>query len=286
MKKQISIIIAFTLLFSSLFANENKINWLGNQDTFKLSAATDGIIAGTALSLNGAYLVCDKLLNTKNATFDGNLFKTSADCHCEVNSFDKTFMNPYNENLHKLGTITTLTAIAFPAVLAITPKEEWFTIGSMYAESILLANGIKEITKLIVDRPRPYMYYDGYPKDKIDDGDWCKSFPSGHTTISFTAATFNSYVFCKYFPDSPWKYAVIGGSYALAFATAGLRMASGNHFFSDVLTGAVLGSFCGFIVPWLHTLNTDNKSTHGSLGPNASIAPTAYPLGFAVNISL
>ena len=158
--------------------------------------------------------------------------------------------------------------MAAPAVLLATDKDEWFTIGTMYAETLLIANGIKELTKLCVTRARPYMYYDPstYPEDDLEDGDFANSFPSGHSTMAFAGATFASYTFSKYFPDSPYRYAVTGGSYALALATAALRIKSGNHFMTDVLSGAVIGSATGFLVPWLHTFNTKNNLNVGLTG--------------------
>ena len=39
-------------------------------------------------------------------------------------------------------------------------------------------------------------------------------------------------------------------------------MASGNHFLTDVLVGAAIGTVCGFAVPYMHTLRmkNDNKN--------------------------
>ena len=152
----------------------------------------------------------------------------------------------------------------------------------MYTETALIANGIKDITKLIVDRPRPYMYFDGYPQKEIEERDWCKSFPSGHTTMAFTAAAFNTYVFSKYFPDSPWRFVVAGGSYAIAVTTAALRLASGNHFATDVLTGAAIGTLCGFLVPYLHTLNTGKADKQGQA---QTLSAQVVPNGFYVTLT-
>jgi undecaprenyl-diphosphatase len=64
------------------------------------------------------------------------------------------------------------------------------------------------------------MYFDNFPIEEVQKGDWNSSFFSGHTTLSFAAATFTSYVFCKYNPDSKWKIPVIATSYTFAAATA------------------------------------------------------------------
>ena len=87
-----------------------------------------------------------------------------------------------------------------------------------------------------------------------------QSFPSGHTTLAFTGAAYTSYVFSKYNPSSSWKWPVIISSYALASAVGISRVASGNHFITDVLCGAAIGTCCGFVVPFLHTLNAKINS--------------------------
>jgi undecaprenyl-diphosphatase len=38
-------------------------------------------------------------------------------------------------------------------------------------------------------------------------------------------------------------------SYALALATAALRVGSGNHFLSDVVAGALIGTVSGIVIP-------------------------------------
>lgn len=266
MKKTFLLIIA---LFSSL-------TFLSAKE-FTIEPVTDGIVFGTGLALNGTYLLCDKLLKTKDVPFDGNILDKST-----VNAFDQPLMNAYSKTLDNVGDVFLVSALASPVLFAAAPKDEWFTIAAMYAETALIANGIKDLTKLIVDRPRPYMYFDGYPQKEVDERDWCKSFPSGHTTMAFTAATFNTYVFWNYFPDSPWRFVVAGGSYAIAVTTAALRLASGNHFATDVLTGAALGTLCGFLVPYLHTLSSGKKSnsSQGSITPTASIMPNGFYLTF------
>ena len=111
-----------------------------------------------------------------------------------------------------------------------------------------------ELAKLSINRYRPMCYFesgDSYDSYK-DDGDFANSFPSGHSTMAFAGAAFSSYVFWKYFPESPLRYAVCAGSFSFAAATAVSRVLSGNHFVSDVAVGALIGSCTGFLVPFLH----------------------------------
>ncbi|MDB4987793.1 MAG: hypothetical protein JWN04_2971, partial [Myxococcaceae bacterium] len=53
----------------------------------------------------------------------------------------------------------------------------------------------------------------------------------------------------------------------LAALTGYLRLAADKHYFTDVLTGALVGSAVGFLVPWLHT------HVHDSHAPAVSLAP-------------
>ena len=219
----------------------------GKSGTFTLDPVYDGIIGGGGLALTGGLFIYDFFAPVPE--FDGVVLNKD-----EVNPFDRWAMQPYSKSLHITGTVTEVLSMAAPLALFATDKSEWGIWAVMYAESVLWANGFKEALKFSVQRERPYMYFDGAPQDKIKDGDYIKSFPSGHTTMAFNGAVFASYTFSKYFPESKWKIPVIAGSLTLATATAVQRILSGNHFVTDVLAGAVIGSFTGFMVPFLHTL--------------------------------
>ena len=263
--KKLILLLAFLTTFNCLSA-----------EVFKIEPVKDGILLGTGLALNGTYLVCDKIIKTKDVPFDGNILDKST-----VNAFDQPLMHPYNKTLDDVGDIFLATGIASPILFAAAPRSEWLTILTMYAETALIANALKDLTKLVVDRPRPYMYFEGYPQKKIEDRDWCKSFPSGHTTMTFTAAAFNTFVFWKYFPESPWRYVVAGGSYAIAITTAALRLASGNHFATDVLTGVTLGTLTGILIPYIHyAAAKKDTAKSSSTVPTASIMPNGFYLTF------
>ncbi|MBP5551812.1 MAG: phosphatase PAP2 family protein [Spirochaetales bacterium] len=192
-----------------------------------------------------------------------------------VNSFDRTFMKSYDKKLDDAGTVLEIAALLSPAVLFSESPDQYLKIGVMYAETLALAWGTTEIIKRLADRPRPYMYYEGYPQDKVDSGSWNRSFPSGHTTMSFAGASFASYVFWKYNPESKWRIPVTTLSYSLAISVAALRVASGNHFATDVLAGALIGTAIGIGVPALHTLFAD-KDTSLSVSPFGLVFSRSY----------
>lgn len=265
MKKKILCIVLLLSIFANVFADFADL-FSGEEGIFKLDPIYDGILAGGGTALTVGTFVADKI--STDPAFDGK----KLDLSC-VNPVDKWAAQPYSKELNFTGTVTEAIAMLSPAVLVLTNKTEWGVIGVMYVESFLWANGLKELTKNLVHRARPYMYFDNPPMDKIKDGDYIRSFPSGHTTIAFNGAVFTSYVFAKYFPESKLKVPVIAGSLAFATVTAVQRVLSGNHFITDVVAGAVLGSISGFLVPFLHTIPVENEKLN----------MTVTPLGFVVS---
>ena len=123
----------------------------------------------------------------------------------------------------------------------------------MYYESLMLALGIKDSLKGLITRFRPYAYGSVWDVEKISaTSDSTCSFPSGHTTAAFTGAVFLSTMFSDYYPNSPVRFPVWLTSILLATATGALRVASGNHFFTDVVGGAVIGTLSVLSVRYLH----------------------------------
>lgn len=71
------------------------------------------------------------------------------------------------------------------------------------------------------------------------DGSNHYSFPSGHTAVAFAAA---SVIDKRYGGIAGW------GAYAAAALAGEARVADNHHYFSDVVTGAVLGTVIGHLV--------------------------------------
>lgn len=245
---------------------------------FSLDPWTDGLLLGSGLLLNGTYLLSNALAEDASYTHDGPLNRDS------VNVLDRSFMKPFSQPLDSLSTVIAYATLLSPAVLVASPRGDWFTIGVMYAESLMLTWGLKELGKSFIPRYRPYMYFDDYPAEDVSNGEFRQSFPSGHTALAFTGAGFSTYVFSRYFPSSPWKIPVIAASYGLALSSATLRIASGSHFLTDVVSGAVLGSLSGFLVPWLHTQGVGKG--FDSVGETRKLSFTIVPQGIKLNYRL
>ncbi|MBQ8777273.1 MAG: phosphatase PAP2 family protein [Treponema sp.] len=281
MKKKI--LLFFTLIASfNLFANQTekkskKIDLTPTNTVFKLDLQKDALILGSALTLIATDIILSNI--------DNNVVHIDSKLNIdEVNKIDKILMRPYSKKIDLLGTGFELATAITPLVFLSVPTTEWTTIAGMYAETMLFAYGFKELAKAVFDRPRPYMYFDDFPIEEVQKGDWNSSFFSGHTTLSFAAATFTTYVFCKYKPESKWKIPVIATSYTLAAATAAMRLLSGNHFLTDVAIGAVVGSITGLLIPFWHYVNPENPM--GVIGNTDSAYLSVVPTALCFTVKL
>lgn len=220
------------------------------QSPFELSLGKDSLFLTSSFALNTTVFFLEK----NQAKIEPSLQNLS-----QINLFDRWAAQAYSKPLDITGDIFQYTSILLPAILLTTDNSQWFRIGLMYFETMTFAYGFKNLGKLLVNRYRPYMYFENFPENQ--DQDFRKSFPSGHTSLSFAGASFLSYVYSAYFPESKWKIPIIAGSYVLATSTAILRIASGNHFPTDVLTGALIGSLCGIGIPFFHKAETKISSS-------------------------
>jgi len=179
-----------------------------------------------------------------------------------VNAFDRNLtLYKYNNPLSVSSDIITYGLLALPVVSVLGNYKDanaWITYGVMYAESVLLVYGTTETIKSSVVRYRPYFYYDNNIPSG-DGSDYYKSFPSRHAAFAFMSAGFLTSTFFTEYPDSPWKIPLCAVSYTLATGISAARIFSGNHFLSDVLVGAAIGSVYGYLIPWLHLRKDQDK---------------------------
>ncbi len=103
-------------------------------------------------------------------------------------------------------------------------------------------------------RSRPTHYVEGSDLTRVQER---FSFPSGHASVTASAATAYATTFALRHPDSRWRFAVSGGAAAWSATTAYARVAAGRHFYTDVLAGLLLGTTVGFVVPKLHERDDD-----------------------------
>lgn len=267
--KRIILLLLFLSAFTvKVFSGTFKL--LGSQEVFHLTFEREALMLGGGAAVAGTGFTLKNILKINQDEFKGDLKAKNT-----IPMFDQIFMTSYSKGLEVTCDIARIGMLAAPVALFgfTLPKEEWFTIGTMYAESILWTYGLTEILKVCVGRARPYMYYDGAPSKAMENGDWNNSFPSGHTSMCFAAAAFSSYVYAMYNPDNNMKWVITGASFGLAATVGALRIAGGAHYFTDVFTGALIGTVSGFIIPWIHTIQPRPKKNRGL---EAVVSPAGF----------
>jgi len=132
-----------------------------------------------------------------------------------------------------------------------------YQMGWMNIEAVAFASGIQGLAAGIASRQRPYVNDlcvgdDRQQLDNCRSSNRFRSFFSGHSTGTFAAAgatcIHHSYLplYGGGIPDA----LACAGAMGMAVATATLRVSSDQHWTSDILTGALIGTSSGLLVPW------------------------------------
>ena len=141
-------------------------------------------------------------------------------------------------------------------------------MGLHATESVLLAEGIGYVLKRTIGRARPYVSNTADPRDfsfgtGFGTGDR-RSFPSGHTYTAFAVAAAVTSETRESWPGSTWFVAPLmyGGATMVGLA----RMYHNQHWASDIVLGAAVGTFSGLkLVRFMHD-NPDNRGDRLMLG--------------------
>ena len=197
----------------------------------------------------------------------------------KINSFDRSATNRYSPKAAKLSDIFMYSSAVAPLSLTLTEtgSKEPLTLTTMHLETLLLNGGVTYLMKNLFRRTRPFVYNDDprIPDSLRFSRTARRGFPSGHTSTAFASMVFLATVYGKMNPDSHSKNLVWAGCLATASVTGYLRYAAGYHFPTDILAGAALGAFTGWLVPQLHEIDQD--------GPHEGAAKGSMVMGLSVN---
>jgi membrane-associated phospholipid phosphatase len=163
--------------------------------------------------------------------FDINtLKKLNVDRNTEL---DKT-MNFISNSATPIAVLEPMTYFAIGLK---THNNKYIRMGFENLAGFVINGVVTYGLKTIINRPRPYV---SYPFLTPLGSEQSKSFPSGHTSLSFYEAT-NLSLNCK-------KWYVVVPSYLWASSVAYSRMHKGVHYPSDVLVGALVGSGSAYVL--------------------------------------
>lgn len=137
--------------------------------------------------------------------------------------------------------------------IALPTQDPWGDFGNdllIVGEAMAMTGALNTVLKFAFRRPRPIRYTD--LEEPLTPFDAELSFPSGHTSmVAAASSALTATVFLRH-PKSPMRWVVFGAGVALTALTGWSRVEAGSHFPTDVLVGALVGGFAGFLVPYIH----------------------------------
>ena len=159
----------------------------------------------------------------------------------------------------------------------------------LITEATVLAADLDQLAKFAFARERPFVHYLPRAPDAIraltdSPSDDNLSFFSGHTTLAFAVATSAGTInTLRGYRLAPLVWAT---GMTMAVSVGYLRIAADKHYFSDVMTGAVVGSVIGIGIPLLfHSVSSSAASSNPNPPSASSQALLAPPLHSAFSVS-
>jgi membrane-associated phospholipid phosphatase len=181
----------------------------------------------------------------------------------------------YQPDIARLSDILVVPVVgALPLADAWLAWRDYTTWGLMAGDALVLTEALawSSALNLMVRsfrwHPRPLVFSEQAPDAVRTHSEAGGSFYSGHANAAFLGATLFATVLPQRFPkvNPVWVW---GGSMAAAAGVAGLRVAAGKHYPTDILVGAAAGSAFALLFTYLHRSEGNSKIT-----PEAIWSPT------------
>jgi len=177
-----------------------------------------------------------------------------------VNHFDRLAIGFHNKQAVTASNVLVTAVPALAAAFSLADVKKWGWRGFiedviLIAEAIAVSGMTHQFVRHIFQRPRPYMFSfdsDGNRiRDRNNAGD-THSFFSGHTAVAFAASTSFAYIFTIRRPNSKLLPLVWTVGMSVSATVGFLRVAGGQHFWSDIGAGALVGIGYGILIPTMH----------------------------------
>jgi membrane-associated phospholipid phosphatase len=181
---------------------------------------------------------------------------------CETNGFDRRVRNALvvddTDAARKASNWVAIGAVPLAAGLSLaafafrdgTPRNFWVDL-LIVTEAVAVTSALTQVVKLTTGRQRPFVHFT--PEDERGElsrvSDHNLSFFSAHTSLAFSLVTAAGMT--AHMRNYRKAYLIWVLGLPLAGLTGYLRMAADRHYFTDVLTGAAVGSLVGALMPWL-----------------------------------
>ncbi|MDB5104324.1 MAG: phosphoesterase PA-phosphatase related protein [Fibrobacteres bacterium] len=200
---------------------------------------------------------------------------------------DLWFMDRWAAGTHSPKAALASDLLIVPLVglpMAVTAWESWrgrqgwngaVSEAAVYSEALLISSSLDLLVRATGVHPRPLVYGKDVPADERLSPEASGSFYSGHSNAAFLSAVYFSYTYSLRNPGSRYQGAIWGGSLGAAAFVAGLRVAAGKHYLSDVMVGAAAGSFFGWAFPYMHRRTGEGETGGLGVGMNGT---SLYPM--------
>jgi len=165
-----------------------------------------------------------------------------------------------------------VASVGLYGVGRLSHQRRWAMLGLYSTEAIAISGAATGLIKGVVGRARPYVNGDDADAFALgrgfrNGGD--TSFPSGHATAAFAAATVVATEGQRWWPHA--ARFVTPAAYGTATLVALARLYSDKHWASDVVMGAGIGTLSGLAVVHFNEAHPNNPINRWLLG--ASVVP-------------
>lgn len=172
---------------------------------------------------------------------------------------------------------TLIGGVALYGVGRIGHFERVADLGLHGTEAIVVSAGITYVIKGLAGRQRPSHAGVNDPDDFSFGGGFrsggASSFPSGHATAAFAAATVVTLETHRWWPRSTWYIAPVmfGGASLVGVA----RLYTNAHWASDVIMGAGIGTLTGLeVFRYNHVTSRNNRANRWLLTAVPTVSPS------------
>ena len=215
---------------------------------YQLHLGADLGLYGAGLGLNTTYYILSRrvkpLTEAERSLLDRN----------NINAFDRSAAFNISTQAAKASDAVLIGGILTPGLLLASPRvrANYGQVAVLGGQTFALATGLTNITKVLVKRTRPYVYNPDAPAHWLEKGDSRYSYFSGHTSVPAAMCFFTAKVYHDHHDNLGGRIAVWSGAALVPAVSGFLRWRAGKHFWTDILSGYIIGAATGILVPELH----------------------------------
>lgn len=202
--------------------------------------------------VDGALIAAGAAATLVPYAFDKSLIDPRCPCdQSELNRLDRHVVG--NESAFAYAITTVATGLAMAAPFAVDIAEVYRSPAFLedaivYAQTLALSSAAVAWTKHLFPRPLPLVYADASTA-LAQRPEGYRAFYSGH--MSGAVSMMTALAMTQHYRNGPSAGYWIADA-VVALTVAGGVIASGRHFYTDVLAGGAIGFGIGVLVPWIH----------------------------------